>query len=59
LSARFQLNVSNLLDNDNLIYRNFGSYRPGNIATNPLVQVPNQVAMPEPRKFTLSATFDF
>jgi hypothetical protein len=36
-----------------------GAYRPGNIASNPLVQVPNQVAIPDPRKFTLSATFDF
>ena len=59
LAARFQLNISNLLDNDDLIYRNFGTYRPGNIASNPLVQVPNQVAIPDPRKFTFSATLEF
>ena len=59
LTARFQLNISNLLDNDDLQVRNFGTYRPGNIASNPLVQIPNQVTIPDPRKFTLSATFDF
>ncbi|MDO8544643.1 MAG: hypothetical protein Q7S40_29730 [Opitutaceae bacterium] len=59
LTARFQLNISNLLDSDKLQYRNFGTYRPGNIASNPLIQIPNQITIPDPRKFTLSATFDF
>ena len=59
LTARFQLNISNLLDNDDLMFRNYGTYRLGGISTNPLMQLPNQVTMPEPRKFTLSATFDF
>jgi outer membrane receptor for ferric coprogen and ferric-rhodotorulic acid len=59
LSARFQLNISNLLDNDDLQIRNYGTYRVGGIATNPLLQLPNQSTIADPRKFTLSATFDF
>jgi outer membrane receptor protein involved in Fe transport len=59
LSARFQLNIANLLDSDKLMYRGYGTYRVGGIASNPLLQLPNNVAMPDPRKFTLSATFDF
>jgi outer membrane receptor protein involved in Fe transport len=59
VSARFQLNIANLLDSDKLFYRGYGTYRVGGIATNPLLQLPNNVTMPDPRKFTLSATFDF
>lgn len=59
LTARFQLNIANLLDSDDLQYRNYGTYRVGGISTNPLVQLPNQIAIPDPRKFTLSATFEF
>jgi outer membrane receptor protein involved in Fe transport len=59
LTARFQLNVSNLLDSDDLQVRNYGTYRVGGIATNPLLQLPNQITIPDPRKFTLSCTFDF
>lgn len=59
LNARFQLNISNLLDSDKLQIRNFSNYRLGGIATNPLIQLPNQITIPDPRKFTLSATFDF
>jgi outer membrane receptor for ferric coprogen and ferric-rhodotorulic acid len=59
ISARFQLNISNLFDNDDLMVRNYGTYRVGNIATNPLLQLPNQSTIPDPRKFTFSATFDF
>jgi outer membrane receptor protein involved in Fe transport len=59
LTARFQLNVSNLFDNDDLQVRNYGTYRVGNLATNPLLQLPNQITIADPRKFTLSATFDF
>jgi outer membrane receptor protein involved in Fe transport len=59
LTARFQLNISNLLDSDKLMVRNYNLYRVGGISTNPQIQLPNQVTMPDPRKFTLSATFDF
>ena len=59
LTARFQLNIANLLDNDKLMFRGYGTYRVGGIASNPLLQLPNNVTMADPRKFTLSATFDF
>jgi hypothetical protein len=59
LTARFQLNVSNVLDSDKLIYNNYSTFRVGNLGTNPLLQVPGSIRMPEPRKFTLSTTFDF
>jgi outer membrane receptor for ferric coprogen and ferric-rhodotorulic acid len=59
ISARFQLNVSNLFDNDDLQVRNYGTYRVGGLAANPLLQLPNQSTIPDPRKLTLSATFDF
>ena len=56
---RYQLNVSNVLDSDKAIYNGFGTFRVGNIGTNPLQQVPNNIRMSEPRKFTLSTTLDF
>ena len=55
----FQLNVSNVLDSDKAIYNGFGTYRVSNLGSNPLLQVPNNIRMPEPRKFTLSLTTDF
>ncbi|MSU51026.1 MAG: TonB-dependent receptor [Opitutus sp.] len=58
-NARVQLNISNVLDNDQAIYNGFGTFRVSNLGTNPLQQVPNNIRMPEPRKFTLSTTFDF
>ncbi len=59
LNARFQLNISNVLNNDTPIYNSFSTYRVSNLAANPLVQVPNTIRISEPRKFTLSTTFDF
>ena len=59
LNARFQLNISNLLDSDKPIYNSFSTYRVGGLAANPLVQVPGTIRMPEPRKFTLTTTLDF
>jgi outer membrane receptor protein involved in Fe transport len=59
LTARFQLNVSNLLDSDKLIYNSYSTFRVGNIGSNPQIQVPGTIRMPEPRKFTLQTTFDF
>ncbi len=58
-NIRYQLNVSNVLDSDKAIYNGFGTFRVSNIATNPLLQAPNNIRMPEPRKFTLQATLDF
>lgn len=59
LNARFQLNISNVLDSDKQIFNNYGTYRVSNLGTNPQLQVPNTIRMPEPRKFTVQATFDF
>lgn len=56
---RYQLNVSNVLDSEKAIYNGYGTFRVGNLATNPQQQVPNNIRMPDPRKFTLSATLDF
>jgi outer membrane receptor protein involved in Fe transport len=58
-TVRFQLNISNLLDSDKLIYNNYSTYRVGGLAANPQIQVPGTIRMPEPRKFTLSTTLDF
>lgn len=59
LNARFQLNLSNLLDSDRLIYNTYSTYRAGGLASNPLLQVPGTVRIPEPRKVTFSTTLDF
>jgi outer membrane receptor protein involved in Fe transport len=59
LNTRFQLNVSNVLDNDKYIANTYSTYRVGNVSTNPQIQVPGTIRLPDPRKFTLSATFDF
>jgi outer membrane receptor protein involved in Fe transport len=58
-NIRYQLNVSNLLDSDKAIYNGYGTFRVGNLGTNPLLQVPNNIRMPEPRKFTLQASVGF
>jgi outer membrane receptor protein involved in Fe transport len=58
-NIRYQLNVSNVLDNDKAIYNGFGTYRVSNLGTNPLVQVPNNIRMSEPRKLTLQTSLDF
>jgi hypothetical protein len=58
-NLRYQLNVSNVLDSDKAIYNGYGTFRVGNLGTNPLLQVPNNIRMPEPRKFTLQASTDF
>lgn len=59
LNARFQLNISNLLDNDKFIFNTYSTYRVGGLAANPQIQVPGTMRIWEPRKFTASATFDF
>jgi outer membrane receptor protein involved in Fe transport len=59
LNGRFQLNVSNVFNSDKLIYNTYATFRVGGLAANPLNQVPGTIRIPEPRKITLSATFDF
>ena len=59
LNARFQLNIANVFNSETLIANTYSTYRVGGLGTNPLLQVPGTIRMPEPRKFTLSTTFDF
>jgi outer membrane receptor protein involved in Fe transport len=58
-TARFQLNVSNLFDNDDLVYTGYGVYNIGGLGTNPLVQTKSGFYYLNPRKFTLSTTVTF
>lgn len=58
-NLRYQLNVTNVLDDDKAIYNNYGTFRVSNLGTNPLLQVPNTIRMSDPRKFTLQTSLDF
>ncbi|MCX6954690.1 MAG: TonB-dependent receptor [Verrucomicrobia bacterium] len=58
-TLRYQLNVANVLDSDKAIYNGYGTYRVSNLGTNPLIQVPNNIRMPDPRKFTLQTSMEF
>jgi outer membrane receptor protein involved in Fe transport len=58
-SLRYQLNVSNLFDNQTAITNAYGTFRVGNLAANPLQQVPTTQRMPEPRKLTFQTAVDF
>lgn len=57
--ARFQLNVSNLLDTRDLVITGYGTYNEGGLGANPLRQTDNGFYYINPRKWTLSATFNF
>lgn len=57
--VRFQLNISNLLDNQDLVYVNYAVYNVGGIATNQLVQTKGGFYYLNPRKITLSTEFSF
>lgn len=59
INARFQLNVSNVLDDETLVLTAYNTYRAGNIATNPLITAPSAYRYNDPRKFTLTANFGF
>jgi outer membrane receptor protein involved in Fe transport len=59
INARFQLNVSNLLDDETLVITGYNTYRPGNIAANPLLTAPSAYRYNDPRKVTLTANFGF
>jgi hypothetical protein len=51
--------VSNLLDDETLVITGYNTYRPGNIATNPLITAPSAYRYNDPRKVTLTANFGF
>lgn len=57
--ARFQVNVSNIFDNDDLIATGTGDYRVGGLGTNPLIRTESGFRYIDPRRFTFTATFEF
>lgn len=59
INARFQLNVSNALDDETLVITGYNTYRAGNIATNPLITAPSAYRYNDPRKLTFTASFGF
>jgi len=66
VTARFQLNVKNLLNEDSYVLISqdgnggaYGTYRVGNISTNPLLQTVNYYKQQDPRQFIFSTSFEF
>ena len=57
--AKFQINISNLLDNDDPLYLSYNTYRQGGLPTAPLIQQRGFYNLQDPRKITLTATFEF
>lgn len=59
VTGKFQVNVSNLLDEDKLIFNATQDYRAGGLSSNPLIRTPSQFRYLDPRRITFTATFDF
>lgn len=59
VNARLQLNVSNLFDNDDLVFTSYQNYRTGGLASQPLNRIPGDFTYLAPRRFVLTATFGF
>ena len=59
VTGKFQINVSNLLDEDKLIFTGTQDYRVGNLGSNPLIRTPSLYRYIDPRRVMLTATFDF
>ncbi|HEU5081684.1 MAG TPA: TonB-dependent receptor [Opitutaceae bacterium] len=59
VTNRFQLNVSNLFDEDKLIYTGTQDYRVGGLSSNPLIRVPSAFRYIDPRRITFTTSFDF
>lgn len=59
VNARFQLNLSNVFDENTLVITNYNNYRVGNVASNPLLTAPSAYRHLDPRKLTLTAGFGF
>ena len=57
--ARFQVNVTNLLNNNDLITTAYSDYRVGGSSANPAVRLPSTFRYLDPRKLTFSTTFSF
>lgn len=58
-NVRFQVNVYNVFDNDELVVTSYGDYREGGLSSNPAIRVPNNFRYLDPRRFTFSTTIDF
>lgn len=59
IRARFQVNISNLLNTRDLVITGYGTYNVGGLGTNPLRQTDNGFYYINPRKLTFSSTFNF
>ena len=61
LSARYQINVTNLLDQDDIVYSagGYSTYRANGLASNPLIQTPNGYRLQDPRTFIFTTTLEF
>jgi hypothetical protein len=59
MTGSFQINVSNLFDEDKLIFTGTQDYRAGGVGTNPLIRVPAAFRYLDARRFTFTAGFDF
>src|SRR5690606_20786161 len=59
MRLKFQLNVSNLLDEDDLVTRSFAGSRVGGLSSNPTTYVASAFRYQNPRQFVLSATLSF
>jgi outer membrane receptor for monomeric catechols len=59
VTAHFQVNVSNLLDEDKLIFTGTQDYRVGGLGSNPLLRVPSLYRYIDPRRIMFTTSFDF
>lgn len=59
IRAKFQINVSNLLNNDKLLTTAYADYRVGGLSSNPAVRLPSTFRYIDPRKITFTTNFSF
>lgn len=57
VNAKFQLNVSNILDNGDVIIASYGDFKANNAGT--AVRIPNEFRYIDPRRFTLSVNLTY
>lgn len=57
--AKFQVNVTNLFDEDKLVYTGTQDYRAGGLSANPLVRTPAFFRYIDPRAVYFTTTFEF
>lgn len=59
VNAKFQVNVTNLFDEDKLIYVGTQDYRVGGVSTNPLIRTPSLYRYIDPRQIVFTTTLEF